>query len=216
MDRQERKPDPEEVLRRAFKAMQARLWAPLPAIVTKVDLTSMTLEAQPAIICDAPQEDGTTIPLPIPPVGDCPIIFPGGGGAFLEFPIAVGDEVLLIPCARSIDNWFSLGGVQPQSEKGRMHNLSDCVALCGLRSLPRKKTIDSTVRLRNDANTAYIDFNPGTGAVNIVAPGGITLNGVTVDSSGLVTTANDVVAGGKHLKTHTHNDPQGGVTAGPN
>jgi phage baseplate assembly protein V len=35
-------------------------------------------------------------------------------------------------------------------------------------------------------------------------------------SSGTITGATDVVGGGKSLKTHTHNDPQGGTTSAPN
>lgn len=211
MDRQERKPDYEEVHRRLVRSMLLRTWTALPAIVLEVNLTENTITACPSIIGSAPMEDGTEIDFPIPPISDIPLVFPGGGGAFLEFPVAKDDEVLLVFASRSIDNWFGLGGYQPQSERGRIHNLSDAFAIPGPRSLPRAKVLDvNVVRIRNDANDSYIEFNPTAKTVNIVAPGGITLNGVTIDNTGVVTTSADVVAAGKHLKTHVHSGVQAG------
>jgi hypothetical protein len=80
--------------------------------------------------------------------------------------------------------------------------------------------IDSGVcRLRTDDNTAYWEVNPTAKTLNCVFPGGITLNGVTIDSvSNVVAPGNvtsdktitgnqEVIAktGGSavHLSTHT-------------
>lgn len=78
------------------------------------------------------------------------------------------------------------------------------------------------------APTATVDISPtgdlvvtgNTAAVTTV--GNITLNQVTIDPSGnihspaTITGDTDVVGGGKHLKTHTHPDPQGGNVGPPN
>jgi hypothetical protein len=50
--------------------------------------------------------DGTESDMAIPPIPDCPLVFPGGG-AFLEFPVVAGDEVLLIFASRLSDNWWA-------------------------------------------------------------------------------------------------------------
>lgn len=193
MDRQERKPDPEEIQRRVFKALQSRLWTAIPGIVDSVDLVNMKCAAQPTIQGLFPNQDGSgTYSLKNPPViADCHLVLLGGGGMFVEVPLAHGDEVLLVMAARSIDNWYANGGVQPPSEIGRMHNLSDAFAIPGIRSKPRVKTMDANLfRIRNDAGDAYIEFNPTAKTVHILAPGGITLNGITIDSSGNVASGN--------------------------
>jgi hypothetical protein len=52
--------------------------------------------------------------------------------------------------------------------------------------------------------------------VQITAPGGINLNGVTVDASGnvnspaTITAATDVIGGGTSLHEHTHRNTQPG------
>ncbi|MBS0416695.1 MAG: hypothetical protein JSR66_03205 [Proteobacteria bacterium] len=141
---------------------------------------------------------------------DCPIVFPQGGGMRLEFPIKKDDEVILLASARSIDNWFANGGCQPPSEVGRMHNLSDCFALCGVRNLTRVKSIDGTkVRLINDAGDFYMAFDPTAKAISIQASGGVNINGAQISGAGEVTDAL-----GKVLGTHRHVET-GSVTNPP-
>lgn len=216
MDQRERSADQEEMIRLALKAMQSRIWTALPGIVEKFDADRMTVDVQPTINGVARAQDGSTFDLQMPVIPDCPVMFQGGGGATFTFPIAAGDECLLIFASRCIDSWWGQGGVQGQDEL-RMHNLSDGFAIVGLRSLPRAISVDpNVVRLRNDDDSAYYEFNPTAKTMTMVAPGGITMNGVTIDSSGnvgspaTVTATTDVVGGGKHLKTHVHS----GVTAG--
>jgi len=85
--------------------------------------------------------------------------------------------------------------------------------------------VKATLEIDPSGNVALV--NQGT--LNATVTGNMTvtanqisLNGVTIDSSGnvnspaTVTATTDVVGGGKHLKTHTHSDPQGGNTGPPN
>lgn len=72
--------------------------------------------------------------------------------------------------------------------------------------------------------TQFIDIDDATGItitgaashpVTINAPGGLTING-DVTLTGTLTASVDVIAGGKHLKTHTHGSVQtGSGTSGP-
>ena len=64
-----------------------------------------------------------------------PVVFPGGGGFALTFPVAAGDECLVVFASRCIDAWWQSGGVGEPMEP-RMHDLSDGFALIGVRSQP--------------------------------------------------------------------------------
>lgn len=65
---------------------------------------------------------------------DCPVIFLGGGTCSLTFPIAQGDECLILFNDRALDTWFQ-GGQSKALPSGRLHSFSDGIALVGLRSL---------------------------------------------------------------------------------
>jgi hypothetical protein len=239
MDRQERIPDEEEVLRLAFRAMQSRLWTALPGIVQKFDAAANTVDVQPSINGIASNPDGSTSSLQMPALLDCPVVWQGGGDCTLTFPIKPGDECLVVFASRCIDAWWSQGGVQDPPEI-RLHNLSDGFALVGLKSKPNTFAIDtSSVQLRSDDGLAFVSINPSshevkiqtsgdltvgvTGAVNVTVGGNMTvtaqqisLNGVTIDTSGnvsspaTITGTTDVVGGSKSLKGHKHT----GVTTG--
>jgi hypothetical protein len=174
----------------------------------------MTITAQPAVNGRVRQTDGTWQSVQMPLLVDVPVLWPGGGGVTLVFAIAKGDECLVHFSARCIDAWFQQGTVSNPPEF-RMHNLSDGFASVGVRSQVRKFTVDPGVcRLRTDDDTAYFEFNPTAKTMNCVFPGGITLNGATIDSSGNVvspatlTGKTQVVAGSGgtavHLSTHVH------------
>src|SRR5690606_4330979 len=109
--------------------------------------------------------------LRIPLLLDCPVVFPGGGGVTLTFPIKPGDEALVVLASRCIDSWWQLGGVQGQAEQ-RMHDLSDGFVLAGVRSQPRRFTVDTeAAQLRTDDGTALIELNPTSKAVRVQTTG---------------------------------------------
>lgn len=242
MDRRERVHDPEETLRMAFEAMISRVWTALPGVVQAVTNGGNTVEVQPAINGRVRQPDGTYKPIQMPKLVDVPICWQGGGGATWTFPVTNGDECLVVFSSRCIDSWWQNGFVVPTGGKGadgkpvnvlnnppeyRLHNLSDGFAIVGVRSKSRAfASFDTTTaRLRTDDDSCYIEFDPVNKKVKIVASGGITLNGVTIDtnsnvvSPATITGQTQVVAGTAgsaiHLTTHTHTDPQGGTVPAP-
>ena len=95
----------------------------------------------------------------------------------------------------------------------------------GVRSKARAFTSfdANTARLRNDDDSCYVEFDPVGTKVNRVAPGGVSINGVTIDTNGnlvspaMVTGQTQVVAGtggnAVHLTTHTH--PSNGAPPTP-
>jgi len=216
MDQRERYDDPAETIRIAMRSLQSRLWTALPCYVESFDAQAMTVVAIPFIAGRALQLDGTLEDLPIPPLGDVPVVYPGGGGATLTFPIEPGDECLVVFASRCIDMWWKYGKVAPPAE-GRMHSLSDGFALVGVRSQPNVLANISTTatQLRSNDGSTLIALNPTAQSIAITAPGGVTINGVTIDSSGNVTAPGDVKGEGTSLHTHVHTDPQGGDTGVP-
>lgn len=232
MDRRERWGDPEEALRMAMAAFAAQMWTALPGIVVSFDPDKCTAVIQPAIGGVQIGPDGAASPTVLPLIPDVPVIFPRGGGCSLTFPVKAGDEALLVFSCRPIDAWFQSGGVQ-RPASARMHDLSDAFAFVGATSLPNVPTSISTasVQLRSDDGAAVVELNPTTHAVSITAPGGVTINAPTLTINaalaqgapmgggsatstliGPLNVANDVTAGGKSLKTHTH--PTGGPNTG--
>ena len=119
-----------------------------------------------------------------------PVYYPSGGGFTLTFPIAAGDECIVLFNDRQIDNWLATGAGKPPIV-GRAHDLSDGLALVGIRNNTRALTAVSTTttQLRSDAGTTYVEI-AGGGIVNVVAPTGMTITSPTVTITGIIAVQN--------------------------
>jgi hypothetical protein len=221
MDPRERIDDLGAGLKAALDGLQSKLWTGFPGIIVSFDAAAMTAVVQPAIQGIQSKQDGSTAPLTMPQLLDCPVQFAGGGGVSLTMPLKKDDEVWVSIANRCIDAWFQSGGVQPQMEQ-RLHNLSDGFCFPRIWSQPNVLTDVSTTaaELRSDDRSTFIQLDPEAQTVNITAPGGstidanVTING-TLHVTQQITCDADVVASGISLKNHTHSDPQGGETGGP-
>ncbi|WP_054927765.1 MULTISPECIES: Gp138 family membrane-puncturing spike protein [unclassified Burkholderia] len=239
MDRRERTDDELEALKHAIGARLTEVWTALPGTVESLDPTAMTVSVQLGTKDSIRNEDGTISTSPFPLLTDCPVVWQGGGGVTATFPIAAGDECLVVFASRCIDAWWQSGGVQEQAES-RTHSLADGFALVGVRSRPRALPgISATsAQLRSDDGATYIDLNPTLQKVRIVAPGGfdvvaplstfsaavsitglLTFVGGMVGSAaaaafnGVINVIGQITANGKRVDdTHTHPDAQGGNT----
>lgn len=156
MDRRELGAELDTVVLEAMVGHQATLWTALPAIVQSYDPACGTVEAYPAMKFRQRLPDMSYAWVDPPLFVDCPVVFPSGGGFTLTFPLAAGDEVLVVFASRCIDSWWDASGVQQQAEV-RMHDMSDGFAVPGPKSRPRVIASMHTdgVELRNDARTAY-------------------------------------------------------------
>lgn len=105
---------------------------------------------------------------------DCPVIVLGGGSSALTFPIAQGDECLLLFNDRDIDNWFQSGQTGPVATP-RLHSFSDGIALVGLRSAVKVlQNYDSSRAVLRNGNALV-----GVGASLVkIANNQYTLNGL--------------------------------------
>ncbi|MFM0044131.1 Gp138 family membrane-puncturing spike protein [Paraburkholderia sediminicola] len=184
----ERVNDAQEALRQVLGGHQAQVWTALPGIIESFNAGAVTCVVQPSIKAQVRASDGSMQWVALPLLLDCPVVFPRGGGCTLTFPIAQDDECLVVFASRCIDAWYSAGGVQVQSEF-RMHDLSDGFALPGPFSQATKIGSISTnsVQLRSNDATTYIDLNPTSQKVKIVAPGGFEVDAPTNLFTGAVT-----------------------------
>lgn len=222
MLRQERIQDPEEMLRTALLGWQSEIWTSLPGIVQSYDPAKMTCVVQPAIQGIFRLKDGTTKVVTLPLCLDVPVSFPTGGGFTLTFPIAKGDEGLLVFGSRCIDAWWQNGGVQPQAEV-RFHDLSDGNFIPGIRSVPRvlaNLAADAT-ELRSDDGTIKVSVKADQVNVKVKDATSIVVKDkeidLTADDSTIVMksgeidiTATTIKLNGIVWGTHEHT----GVTAG--
>lgn len=212
MDRRERLGDAEESLRLAMDDKQASIWTALPAIVTAVDLAAQTVSAQPAIQGNITAPDGTVTSVNLPLLVDVPIVWPRAGGFALTFPLAAGDEVLVVFASRCIDSWWQSGGIGVQAE-ARMHDLSDGFAVLAPTSQANVLTaVSSTAaQLRDEAGTTFLEITPA-GKINLTAATEIRLTAPDIKLYGnVMQVTGDFVSGGITYDTHKHTGVQTGA-----
>lgn len=230
MDRRERMNDPLVAIRAALDGLEANIWTALPAVVVDdgFSASKVTVSAQPTVMAQirAPTAQNWT-DVALPKCVDCPVIFPGGGATVLTFPIAVGDEGLLVFASRCIDSWWQNGagssGAQPQAEL-RMHDLSDgfFIPLCFSNPKVPPRISTTTAQLRSMDGSTYVELDPSGQIVNIVAPGGVKITAPNTEITGTlkidmletgedglnvvgnISATGEVTGNGIPLSTHTH------------
>ena len=103
--------------------------------------------------------------------------------------------------------------------------VAGALVLGGLVCNPNPAPAASNIALIDFADGAALSYDPashaltftlpGGGTLAIVAPGGVSIEG-DVAVTGTVTASEDVIGGGKSLKTHRHTGVQaGGAISGP-
>ena len=119
-----------------------------------------------------------TVSVNLPLIQDVPVLVPSAGGWSLTFPIKAGDECLLVFSDTALDAWLQNGDIANEPISCRRHDLSDAVAIFGLRSTPRGLGGYSmtSAQLRSDDASVVIDL--AAAGITITAPA------VTVNCSG--------------------------------
>jgi hypothetical protein len=133
-----RAPTLAEVINRAVRLAVANLFAVRIGKIKSFDSSTGIAEVQPLLKETFEGESGD-VTASMPPISGVPVFCLGGGDFADTYPVAVGDECLLLVCDRSIDLWNKRGGEVDPADL-RRHNISDAIALVGLRSEPRKNT----------------------------------------------------------------------------
>jgi len=232
-------------MRVMLNGFKAGLWTALPGIIQSFNQVAMTVTVQPAIQGTVTNPDGTTRNVNLPLLPDVPVCYPRGGGCTLTFPIAKGDECLMVFSARCIDSWWQSGGVQVPYEP-RMMDLSDGFALPGpfSQSAVISGVSTTSVQLRSNDASTYFDLNPTTQKIKIVAPGGFevdaptnlftgavtiqglltwlagmagsTTSGIAATVTGIINFVGSITSNGKAIdSTHTHHENGAGSNTNP-
>lgn len=101
-----------------------------PGRVLRFNPTRKTVEVE--ILLKRLLDDDSIADYPV--LVDCPVFTLQGGGAYIQLPIAAGDQCLVLFSDRNIDAWFQNGSAAVPYD-GRAHDLSDGFALVGINSL---------------------------------------------------------------------------------
>lgn len=198
MDRRERGVSATEAMLAAFRGLKAEIWNAMPGIIQSFDPSKQTVVVQPAIKAlwrdPVGEQTWQTMPLCL----DVPVVFPGGGGCTMTFPLVEGDECLLVFASRCIDAWWQSGGIGVQAEL-RMHDLSDGFCIPGPRSQPRVLSGISTsaLQIRSDDGSAFVEVGVAAPhAINVQTGGDVTVQAPNISLTGNVVITGDLAVDG--------------------
>lgn len=86
--------------------------------------------------------------LAYPLLVDCPVFILSGGESYVSMPVARGDQCIILFNDRDLDNWWYSGAVDVPASP-RCHNISDAMALVGVRNLTTAEATSTTAVLIN-------------------------------------------------------------------
>lgn len=149
----------ESAFKTIFRQLLTGVSTAMPGIVTAFDGKNK-VSVQPAIQILV---DGELIDLPV--IEDVPVLYPGGGGFKITWPISENDECLLVFAQRDISNWKTTGGrVAPYSS--RRFDKADAIAIVGLESFDSPASVGDTFKITG----------PGNGLIDMDDSGTVTIN----------------------------------------
>lgn len=137
---------------------------------------------------------------------DVPVHFPQGGGYSLTFPIAEGDNCLVMFAERGYSHWlykalmeigtFSSG--VPKADFYRKFDVNDSFALVGYNPIPNAipNFQAASVELRSADRSQRITLIPG-GLIEVRTPSTVDVVAPTVNITGNVNITGDVTISGK-------------------
>lgn len=185
----------EQTIEDGFRFFQSNLHTITIGRITKVEQKSISVKPViPRIV------NGKVMPLPEIP--DVPPVFLSGGGSHETWPLAVGDPCILFIAERATDRFFN-GQDDAEPVESRMHDLSDCIALCGLKTFGDALVIPGVITRNGD----------------MVHNGNITHNGNTTQTgdtkqTGTNTVTGDIILNGLSLQAFVTSHTHGGVMNG--
>lgn len=193
----------------------------LPAKITKYDYKKQKASVKPSI--NQKYNDGEVVELP--EIHNVPVMHPASGGASITFPVLVGDNVYLLFCEKSLEEFLTNGQINTPDDP-RQNNLTDAVAFIGLNPFSKTSPAENNTDLLINFSGSKIKLKPDgivdieTAELNITAPA-VNVESDDVVISGNLTAANveaigelksaTAAIGGRDFATHTHS----GVTTGP-
>jgi len=193
---------PGEGIKASLDNFDAGLRCAIPGVIETFNPDKQTATVTVAI-AERVKIDGELYSAQIPTLTDVPVCFPTAGNFSLTFPVKHGDECLVVFADTCIDSWYQSGCLDsPDGHIAtlqmslRRHDLSDALAIVGIKSQPKKLSNYSTssVQLRSDDGGTFVEITP-SGEVNIVAPGNMNITSPKAMFNGDLETTGDVTVG---------------------
>jgi hypothetical protein len=132
----------------------AEVHTAIPARVESYDASTQTCDCTPLVRSMREDEEGELVDEPLPVLPHVPVVWPGGGGFRMTFPLKKGDSVLVVFSESAIGTWQKTGNQQPAD--ARRHHLADGIAIPGLHADPKawKGAEDDVVTIGSDGGAA--------------------------------------------------------------
>ena len=201
MDRRERYPSIYSWIQAQIDASLNQTFVSMPGIVQSFDATDCTAAVQIAILYQNRDKNNNWQNItPSPVIPKAIVQFPGNKNFIYTFPLAAGDEGLLVFADRCVDSWWQSGGVQPQLDI-RQHDLTDAIFIPGIKSKGNvPANINATsAELRTFSGNTKITFDDTNG---IVMTGNVKINGALTATQNI--TAGQGGADSVTMQNHIH------------
>lgn len=149
----------EQIIQRITNNIGFGIHVALPAVVQSYNPTQQTVDVQPTIRERVIEPNGQITYQAYPLLINVAIQYPQGGGYSITYPVAEGDECIVLFMDLSYDNWWTSGSIQNPVEQ-RRHDLSDGIAIFGLKN--QQKLQNQTNKPPTNSLALYNSVN-GTG-----------------------------------------------------
>ena len=140
-----------------------RMHTSFPARVISYNSTAGTVSVQAMIMREYFDESENRQIEKLPVITDVPVMFPGGGGHRITFPILANDTITLFAASMSLELWHQTLGLQfVDPADSRRNALEDMYAVPGFRPLKNWHSDAPTDRMSlglNDGVQINIDAN---------------------------------------------------------
>lgn len=165
----------QEAIAAAIEAERRDMFTVLPAKVAGYDAAKQNGGMQPALKQTFGDKELTA-----PELQSVPVLHPRGGGFGMHFPMQAGDPVTLLFASRSRDT-FQKDGQDISNAPGRMHDLSDAVAIPG--GYP-----DDSPMTGVNGSDFFVGSNDGKKGTKVTPAGEVSLTGGPSGSGKVVVT----------------------------
>lgn len=147
----------EDVITDALDAWLSDVHTAMPGQIVEYDQASRRAMVQPLVKERYIDESGMEVIRAHAPIPDVPVMMVGSGVERVRFPIANGDECLILACSSPLAGWKQAGGLS-DPVAARRHHLADAIAIVGLSAsapsgVPMIDITDNGVALGDPAAT---------------------------------------------------------------
>lgn len=127
-----RSPSLADVIDHGVQTALGDLRVALPGKVKSYDAAKQSAHVQPILKQTYVDENDVEQSVAFPVIPNVPVMFPGAGGFRITFPLAAGDDVLLVFSDYGLDKYLSNGGATVDPVALHQHALVDAIAIPGL------------------------------------------------------------------------------------